>query len=197
MDPNKKKTVILAALLLSLLAIGAWQFMGGKSEAPKASSAPVSEAPKPIAENVGGTTQEQETDLSLVGLKRKDPFQPGTLPVDEATKAVTPPVNEKPSPSGPVLRPQITGLPPAGVTPGSMTPSQPMIPTDAFDYTLVGVVEGPNPVAVFKSSSGNQTMVRIGGSIGENAKVVDIRGGRVIVNYNKKTTTLSVGGNTQ
>jgi hypothetical protein len=80
------------------------------------------------------------------------------------------------------------------VTPGQ--PAQPAPPSQD-GYELVGVVDGPHPVAVFRSGGGTQKMVYLNGSIEQGARITGISHGKVTVSQNGKTKTLTVGGNSQ
>lgn len=213
MGNEKKKTIILGVLIAMVLGIGAWQFMGSGSEPtskkpePKASA----EATQPTDDATENLTA--ENDPSLFGLKRKNPFQPYKLPQDTSvannqnTIVKAPEENTPRRPNGPRLSPQYGGsMNPYPIeSPGSnpipnpnanvqLNPGTPMRSPNEFAYSLSGVVDGPNPVAVFVSDSGQQKMVPLNGSIEPGSRVVGIRDGKVVVSHKGKTITLRVGG---
>lgn len=189
---DNKKKLVLGVLALAILAIGAFQFTGGGEEpAPVKKEAPVAkvqEAPKPVA-NIG-----------LIQLAARDPFKPGRLPgaldqqptqPDEQPKQTPPPTSEFGPNPGPGFNPMVPGVgepgqngtAPAGVA------VEPM-----FKYTLVGVVMGDMPVAVFADATGNQRLITLGGSLDGDSKVVAIEKGKVTVKFQKDTLKLTIGG---
>lgn len=212
MGNEKKKTLILGVLVVMVLGIGAWQFMG---------SGPEPTQKKPDAQTTAESTEpttnasenlSAENDPSMFGLKRKNPFQPYKLPQDASIPGsqntiIKPPEQNNPSsvrrPSGPRLSPQYGGgmapypIDAPGAGPNAnvqVNPGAPMRSPNEFAYTLSGVVDGPNPVAVFVSDSGQQKMVPLNGSVEPGSRVVGIRDGKVVVSHKGKTITLRVGG---
>lgn len=201
MNRDKQKLVILAVLVMALLGVGAYQFIGGtgddkKSSKPQQDVTTKKPGPKAAEEAV-------VADLSMIGLTRKDPFQPWALPGSEPQNPEPPREQQQPSPS--VRSPSSSSkpLPPFNfdalpvTTPGNVeiTPSTPLRSPDEFSYSLVGVVDGPKPVAVFRSDTGEQRMVRINEPLGSDSKVVNISNGRVTIQHRGKNITLAVGGN--
>jgi len=204
MQADKRKIIVVAVLLVTLLAVGVWQFIGTSSPSPK--ERPVSRQekrePKPLPEKEPENSAFRYADMGLV---RKDPFQAGTLPDDPSTTSddgnvvVAPPEENNPPKETrrPPIRPNInTSVPlfdpnqPGTVT----TPAPPARSPDEFTYVLVGIVEGPNPIAVFQNDSGQQKMVPLNSFVEKNSRVVAIRDGKVTVRHNGKTLTFSVGG---
>ncbi len=207
-EKDKKKIVIIGVLAVAVLGIGAWQFSSAKST-------PGSKSAKESAKSASQSEPTRETivaDLDMIGLKRRNPFQPSALaemqPTQaESTTVVAPPQassnGARPSgPRGSSITPDISKYPftfdgEPSLTPGvELTPGTPLRSPNEFTYSLVGVVDGPRPVAVFRGDDGTQRMVRLNESVGSNnSKVVGIQNGQVKVQHNGKTITLSVGGN--
>src|SRR5438034_11716937 len=101
MQADKKKILIISLLGVALLGVGAWQLLGGKSNPP---ATPRKEHKTSTPDNTTvastGTGTGPETavapDISLVGLKPKDPFVPGKLKDEPPSRLITPvkpPVN--------------------------------------------------------------------------------------------------------
>lgn len=207
MANDKSKFIVLAVLGAAFLGVGAWQFMGSGSteqKKPAAESEPQEAKPDIVASATEASTQGE--DLTMLGLARKNPFQPYKLPQDPAeaqdpSKVVkaAEPVPPPPS-SGRRLAPKFpagsftTPLDPNG---GSFITQPegggPAVDPNAFNYSLVGIVEGPNPVAIFEGGGG-QKLVRLGGHLDSDSRVVGIKNGKVTVRHNGRNLTLSIGG---
>jgi hypothetical protein len=69
-------------------------------------------------------------------------------------------------------------------------------PKNDFAYSVVGVITGERPAAVFVDPSGVQRLVNLGGSLDGETKVVAITRGTVTVAIHGKKRTLSVGADT-
>lgn len=203
MGEDKKKIAILGLLFVALLAVGAWQIMrSGKSE------------PKKRPETSKQTTKDEtqiaekndfQDEFATLNLERRDPFEPGTLPKDPDQTARQQEDNRHPinngggsTSSGPRIPTMIDKgtLPsPFGIQNNTtINPSDPIRNPNEFGYTLVGIVEGPKPTAVFKSESGKQVMADLNGSVGGQSKVVGIKNGKVTILHNGKKITLTTGG---
>ena len=78
---------------------------------------------------------------------------------------------------------------------GVGVPPMPVPDKPLFGYTLVGVVEGAHPAAVFDDGKGNQQLIEIGQSVGPSAKLLSIKRGIVRIKFNAETLTFNVGGN--
>lgn len=212
MNPDKKKTMVLAALFVVILGVGAFQFMAGGETPPppakkddKAKADAKKDAVQPI-KNPG-----------YYPLAAHDPFIPATF-INEATPDPTPqqpapqPDNSKKGPvwqdggNGPRLKNHgdprglipgpLEGGMPAGGNKGTGTEVKPMeVEKPKFGYTLIGIVVGNHPTAVFDDGQGNQQLVEVGQSVGPNAKVIAISRGTVRIRFNAETLTFNVGGN--
>jgi hypothetical protein len=206
MNNDKRKLAILGVLIAGILGIGAWQFSSAlrQPERKSKSSSSSAAAAKPQQK----TQPQPIAELDRIGLMKRNPFQPSALPdmtPTTSTTTTTPPSNPPRSNGSSRIAPQIdTKLPPfqlpgdptAGTgTPGvSVDPSTVLRSPDEFAYSLIGVLEGPRPMAVFKDDSGKQHLARVGENISAKSKLVGIQNGKVTVQHNGKTITLTVGG---
>lgn len=194
MNREKKQMAALGALALMIVCVGAFQFMGGSPEP---------EAPKTEKKAEGEAKKETEAKKEAPKnpefahpLTKKDPFQIAPFayqppeepkaPVVEHTPPL-PPANTKPRFD--IDRGPIVPFDPGGL-PNVELPAKPK-----FSYTLVGIVEGNVPAAVFADANGNQRLVETGQSVGSSATVLSISRGKVRVKFNAEVLTLSVGGN--
>jgi type II secretory pathway pseudopilin PulG len=207
MADDKKKVAILGVLVVGLLAVGAYQFVGsGPAEKKPAKKDTQAQQQESSAQNEVQAAAGQEDPMRhyfALGLKPRNPFQPAALPdtnpnpeTETNNRIIHAPPEPKPQPR--VSTPYSNQVPPwnptiPGVTAeGSAT--TPVTPTNEFSYVLIGIVEGPSPVAVFQTGDGAQKMVRVGEYVGEDTKVVRIQNGSVVLQSNGKTITRRVGG---
>ncbi len=214
MNNEKKKTLLVTALAVVLIGVGAFQFVPKGASAAK--SAPKTSAVKDDKKTDPNTqTAQNEPDPQQEALKamvkdplpKRDPFQPGDLPeVAAPTTVPTPPVA---APS----QPNRTGTPHAGsgvithplppVDPGrisgnfpsgnvTINPGAPLRTPGEFAYKVTGVISGPKPMAVFEDDGGNQRLVPVGGSIDGDSRVVGIENGKVHIRHRGKDQTLTL-----
>ncbi|GIV01362.1 MAG: hypothetical protein KatS3mg015_0192 [Fimbriimonadales bacterium] len=206
MAEDKKKVAILGVLFVGLLAVGAYQFVGSgpaeKKPAKKEAEAKPSENAR--AEQAPADNEDPMKNYYALGLSPKNPFQPAALPntsqnsePESNNRIIHAPQEPKPQPK--VSTPYSNQVPPWNPTiPGVSADGQgtaTVVPTHEFSYVLIGIVEGPSPVAVFKADDGSQKMVRVGEYVGQDTKVVRIEGGSVVLKSNGKIITRRVGGN--
>lgn len=198
MAQDKKKLLIIGILFLALVAVGTYQFVGS-DPAPKKSNASKAEEPNDNSATGQPEGEESRTDLYAFGLTPRNPFQPGTLPNEQKPsdpennnrivhappepRVSTPYQGEKP--------PWDPTIPGVAMEPGGESPPA----VNEFTYTLIGLVDGPTPVAVFLTGDGVQKMVKVGEYVGQNAKVVRIQNKAVTIQADGKTITQRVGGN--
>ncbi len=201
---EKKKLVVLAALAVMVLGIGAFQFMPkGEEPAPVAKK----ELPDFLKENDAAAQGELPPLNPLVASKlaARDPFL-APLAMQVSTN-VQPPVNttlKEPTRrtngySVANVRPVGLGsfgdLPPNG-TSLTAEPEKPEEPEAPFGYTVGGVVVGARPAVVFKDAAGNQRLVMQGGDVDGESTLKAVRMDHVVVVYKGKTLRLKVGGET-
>lgn len=187
---DNKKKLVFGALGVALLGVGAFQFVGGSKDSPTATAAePKIDVSKALA----------QLRPSVPPLSPRDPFAPGKLPgAAEPEQRPSEPAKgtggSKPSMGGsqPPINwgdqlPQLGGSQTTEAVP--VTPQAPVFP-----YTLIGVVAGDTPAAVFTDTAGNQRLVTQGGSLDGDSKVVSIERGKVKIQFGKETLTLTIGG---
>lgn len=196
---NPKQLLIVAVLLVVMITVGVVQFgglLGG--EAPP--------APTPSGQSSGDAqaqgTQAESANAGRVGLPpltARDPFQPvlvAAKPQEEPSRVVRSESSNRPQreitgtpPLSPMtLPPGTIGLQPAEST-ASQAPEQP-------HYTITGVVQGPNSVAILADKEGRRRFVKQGDPLEEGWRVVRIQRGAVVLQKGKQRITVRVGEST-
>ena len=194
---NPKQLLILAALLAVMVTVGVVQFggllSGGAPPAPNPSG-----QSSAAQSQVSQTAQASESRATLPPLPPRDPFRP----VIVAAK----PQQEEPSRivrTEPTNRPkrEITGTPPLapltlppeqfGLQPAENAP-EPEQP----HYTVTGVVQGPNSVAIVADKEGRRRFVKQGDPLEDGWRVVSIQRGALVLQKGKQRITIRVGEST-
>lgn len=201
---DKQKVLILSALGVVLVGVGAFTVMGGGSTAP---------APKVATEEVtAGDAAANAADATAAATDQKagaisdlypqrDPFDPssdGTLTASLPTTAPEPVPAPQTAPEPPPVRVANqsvpTGLPPMDPMSGQMEPLPQVggnpysqntgnVATDrpsGPSYRLSGVIAGEKPMAILEGPDGKQKIVKVGDRIGGN-RVSAIRNGKVVL----------------
>ncbi|HRJ26820.1 MAG TPA: hypothetical protein PLO61_04835 [Fimbriimonadaceae bacterium] len=205
-NPEKKKLMVIGALAVVILGIGAFQMTAG-SAPPTKSSKPKSK--KSAAESAEIDPKATQIEQMVAGvLPQRDPFLPGNLPLDAATAKPEPAKPPQAAPPKLPRRPDrgqwagggyapmdpMGSLPPVspngqiGIQPSSAT--APTTPT----ISVSGTVLGDRPVAILKDEAGNQRVIPLGGQIDPSTKVVGIERGKVTLERHGKRQTLTAGG---
>ncbi len=198
---NQKQMLILLALFAVLITVGVVQFggllFGGAAPPP----APTNDADHEASgESEGSSEPTSPTGLQLPPLASRDPFRP-TLTVAQATPETNKVVRSEP-PTRP--RTEITGNPPSvppmtlpggafGLQPAE-TPANPEPETPR--YTVTGVVQGPNSVAILADTDGRRRFVKQGDLLEEGWRVVSIERGKITLRKGKQQLTVRVGEST-
>jgi hypothetical protein len=197
-NDEKKKMAILAGLAIGVVTIGATQFMGHRRPPPVADPIKhaVADNDQPSASATTGLKNPQVAD----GLPERDPFQApaDTLPKDVPAPGSKPSEGPKPFPHhGRAGGPKpFDPLPLPGSLPSSKGPGAPgtsLVPTP--NYRCVAVIQGTKPIAVFEDVTGNQKMVRLGGSLDGETKLAEVHGTSVSIEVRGQRRRLSIGGN--
>lgn len=193
MTDEKKKIAVVGVLFVLVISIGAFQFVGG-SEPPPAPAKTDGKKAELAKEADANKTKNPEVAFNL---STRDPFE-----APEPPKVVPPaPVQEAPRPRPRRDDPGFTPMVPSGVqqmpapmqgTLGATTP--PKVEEPKFGYTVAGVMLGDVALAVFRDSGGNQRLVREGGSLDGDTKVLSIQKGKVTVSFRGKNLELTNGG---
>ena len=201
---DKKKLMVLGAMGVVLLGIGAFQFVkasGSQQPAPAATPA-VTTTPSTVASNADGNnaddqTPPQQNDLVKGAYPYRDPFH---ALVDSNPRPASNPMANVPQPGrrneGIPNFPGIDkqgGLPNVASANGGVTvPVNP--PAPAFGYSLAGVIMGRKPGAVFIDSKGAQHLVMLGGSLDGDTRLVDLDRDHVVLRVKDQTKNLTLGG---
>jgi hypothetical protein len=208
---EKKKLIVIGALTVVMLGIGAFQIVKGSSHAPAAAPTAVASTAKTASSESDATSStnkddsqaaQQANDLVKGSYPAHDPFKPlvdanGTPPAQNnlqtpppATKLVRAPKSEA-FPAFPISK-DPGQLPVASAQGGVTTPIKP--PAPEFGYKLAGVIMGKKPCAVFVDAQGAQHLVELGGSLDGDTRLVDLDRGHVVLRVKDQTKTLTLGG---
>lgn len=190
---DKKKFVVFGVLVLALLAVGAFQFLGGSS---KPAFPDDDETPKALAKKEEPVdpeeAQREELKALMQGpLDKRDPFKTDRQPEQAKKPEAQTSGNSRPGPSIAPFEPLPGGLTGDG-SPVDLAPSAPIRQPGEFAYAVRGVVVGAKPMAVFEDDFGNQRLVALGASIDPDSRVVRIERGRVTVRHRGKDRTLTL-----
>ena len=95
-------------------------------------------------------------------------------------------------PSGPIAQTNGGG---ASIGGGgtSLSPAPPLRQPGEPAYSLSGVVTGDTPMAVVRGDDGKEKIVRIGGSLDRDSKIVGISKGKIVVQTKSKRVILRMG----
>lgn len=75
----------------------------------------------------------------------------------------------------------------------SLSPAPPLRQPGEPAYSLSGVVTGDSPMAVVRGDDGKEKIVRIGGSLDRDSKVIGITKGKIVVQTKSKRVILRMG----
>lgn len=206
---EKKKLIVIGALTVVMLGIGAFQIVKGSSHAPAAPPAVVATTATPSAKGDATSSTnkddsqaaQQANDLVKGSYPTHDPFKPivdaNAVPASQTQQSApqSRPVTQRVArgelfPKFPI---QKDGQLPGASTQGGVTaPIKP--PAPEFGYALAGIIMGRKPAAVFVDSQGAQHLVELGGSLDGDTRLVDLDRGHVVLRVKDKTKTLTLGG---
>ncbi len=199
--------MVMGALALMIVCVGAFQMMGGSPPAP----APVAKKEKPVDKK--NSTSEDKPKVANPDqarpLPKRDPFAPSEFALLANSDPVIKPTTDVEGAKGPKTKPG-PGMSSDGPGPLPDTGSEEWVPggkikgdinvpvlppPPKFSYALIGLVSGKYPAAVFADSSGNQKLVEVGDSIDASSTLVAVDGNKVKVKFHDQTLVLTVGGN--
>lgn len=198
---EKQKIAVVAALVVLVLGIGAFQFANmSNSEPPAAKQENKKEAL--AADATDEIAPDPMATLFVVNAKPRDPFQEETLPLlagaEPPAQPTPPPTNTGPriKPPAPLggfgTAPWQPNLP--GAQDPNLRPADPLVNPDEPNFRVNGVILGARPAAVFVDGSGNQRLVTVGSSLDGDSQLVGVEKGKVTVRRKGKTLTYNVGG---
>jgi hypothetical protein len=184
-----KKVLIVGALAVVLLGVGALQFMGGPKNEPR----PEPKKPKQAEKQ----TAEQAEDIPLpdgvrVGPAR-DPFaKPGGI---ASATETGPGQRTRFEPTEAELPTQKTSPPKLGPLDGGSVPTLSVRQAmNGCGWEAVGVVIGPVPIVVLRDATGEQVLVREGHMADDATRILKVTPRSVTVRHLKQTVTLAIGG---
>jgi hypothetical protein len=195
---NPKQLLILAALFAVMVTVGVVQFGGLLSGGAPPAQNPAGQANGGASTQASQTAQASENRITLPPLQPRDPFRP----IIVAAK----PQQEEPSRivrTEPTNRPkrEITGTPP--LAPLTLSPEQfGLQPAENAPepeqphYTVTGVVQGPNSVAILVDKEGRRRFVKQGDPLEDGWRVVSIQRGALVLQKGKQRITVRVGEST-
>ncbi len=195
MNRDKKQLVVVGVLVGLILCVGAFQVMR------KPDAAPAPSGPKVVKPGTEGEKDAKPIKkYPFDPLPAKDPFETASFVSGSIPQPAEKP--KDPVVAHPLNKPGKDAL--TGVTSGdgpipfpfekgTTTPLAP--PKPVFGYTLIGIVNGAHPMAVFDDGKGNQQLVEVGQGIGPSATITNITRDTVRVKFNAETLTFNVGGN--
>ena len=194
MNRDKKQLVVVGVLVVLILCVGAFQMMR------KPDAAPAPSGPKVVKPGADGEKDvKQVRKYPLDPLPAKDPFETAAFVAGRVAPTPTKPkdpavAHPLPDPNKKALEGTLNG---EGTIPYPLdkgtTPLPP--PKPVFGYSLIGIVNGAHPMAVFDDGKGNQQLVEVGQGIGPSATITHISRDSVRVKFNAETLTFNVGGN--
>jgi len=195
---NPKQLLILAALFAVMVTVGVVQFGGLLSGGAPPAPNPAGQANDGASTQASQTTQPSENRTALPPLQPRDPFRPiivAAKPQQEEPSRIvrTEPTNRPKReiagapPLAPLtLPPEQFGLQPAENAP---EPEQPQ-------YTVTGVVQGPNSVAILADKDGRRRFVKQGDPLEDGWRVLSIQRGALVLQKGKQRITVRVGEST-
>ena len=202
--PNdKKQTIIIGALGVVLLGIGAFQFIGGSSgtgatnKLKPATEADAAAVAAPVTED------RSDNEFANMPLAQRDPFKPAILPSEGTASSPKPPAPRPTSNNNyggvvnpmPVPGPMVGSLPDLQ-NPGENTGTAASYRPPTTSMKLSGVVIGGHQIALIQTESGKQRTVRVGDTIG-GQKVVSISRRGVVLEGQGQRSTLTLEDNAE
>jgi hypothetical protein len=195
---NPKQMLILAALFAVMVTVGVVQFGGLLSGGAPPAPNPSGQANGGASTQASQTMQASENRITLPPLQPRDPFRP----IIVAAK----PQQEEPSRivhTEPTNRPkrEITGTPPLApmtLPPGQfgLQPAENAPEPEQPHYTVTGVVQGPNSVAIVVDKEGRRRFVKQGDPLEDGWRVVSIQRGALVLQKGKQRIIARVGEST-
>lgn len=203
---EKKKLMVLGAMGVVLLGIGAFQFAksSGSQPAPAAQSTVSKSADAGTTSTNGSQTGDQaspqQNDLVKGAYASRDPFKPlvdANAPVPSTTPTPAPTPTRVARNDGIPNFPGIdktNGLPQPGMSSvgGKTVPVNPPAPESG--YKLAGVIMGKKPAAVFIDAQGAQHLVQLGGSLDGDTQLVNLDRDHVVLRVKGQDKPLTLGG---
>jgi hypothetical protein len=194
---NPKQLLILAALFAVMVTVGVVQFGGllGGGAPPAPNPSGQSSAAQSQASQAA---QASETRATLPPLQPRDPFRPIIVAAkpqqEEPSRIVRTESTSRP-------KREIAGAPPLApmtLPPGQfgLQPAENAPEPEQPHYTVTGVVQGPNSVAIVADKEGRRRFVKQGDPLEDGWRVVSIQRGALVLQKGKQRITIRVGEST-
>jgi|GEM_PF-772577 len=196
---STQQGIAIGVLSMVLVSVGVWQWhsMSGRKPSPRtanAAAAATAQNPSTASRAAGNAL----TGASFTPFPARDPFRPTITAAFSTPNRLVPPekTSQKTTPR------TITGTPPvppiALPPPGGLEIKQTDAPepTPVPDWTLVGIVQGPRPLAILKDSEGNRRFVQLGDRLEGGWRVRRIERGRLTLQKGQQTISVNVGSST-
>lgn len=202
MDPEKKKTIVVGALFVAMLGIGAFQFTKGSGDVPVAEPKP-EVAKTSDQEKLEGKESKTKNPMYALALSARDPFRPAPFSVstpEDATPVAPPATAPAKTPGGKtaplpdvmggVLPPMMPGgeLPRVGETDPQLPPP---LPKPSFQGTLIGVVVGAQSAAVFRLGT-SERIVTVGSELEPGVRLLSVSPRRAVLRFHGQILTLNL-----
>jgi hypothetical protein len=201
MQDDRKKTIVLGALFVVIIAVGAFQLRPSGATPPPAKATPsaVAQAAQTQAQAQEQTKEAAATaSAELPPLPARDPFAaPDKAPATTPTPPAAP---------GPQIHPMSGMIPPMGIPGAQLVKDQglPLAGTSAgapapkiestMTWRLTGVVTGAHPLAVLADATGNQRLIRVGSAIDPDSELTSVSKNSATIVFRGKTLHLFVSG---
>ena len=196
MTKQKKQMIVVSVLVLAVLAIGAFQFMGPK--------------PSPVVADDGADGKKGEVIVAAntedpvrraIGMlldeagSPRDPFVPQAVLIDEEEQEHRPtPGFDQTQFTGQRPNTEIVGPLNPGVPTSTDTGLEPSLPLGT-PYALRGVMLGQKNLAMIELTGGRQILVEEGEQFAAGSSVLAISEHEVVIKVNGTVKTLPLGGN--
>lgn len=208
MQKKNQKVVMIVLLSVVMLSVGVWQWqsMSGTTAEPAqkkgneqtGQDSGQTEQSQPSEPGTGSPEPGRMQVASLEPLPMRDPFTPDPNLIKNPEQ---PPAASRPVVVSNGTHRTISGslppLPPMSMPDNNMRIEmtdpdvKPEPPTP--DWQVMGVVQGPNTIAIVKDSDGNRRFVRQGETLGNGFRVEAVRRGEIVVRGHGQKHTLKVG----
>jgi hypothetical protein len=207
---EKKKLIVLLALVAVIACVGVFQLMGHSAPPPKPpvpAPAPIvaQAAPDPTGKPGATSTKDAIKNPEVSNeLPLRDPFNApadtkARVPVVAAPKVERPVPFSRLNSSANSFRPlspvgKIGELSPLPTTMSGASTRPSAVEDKPFGYKVVGSISGDRPAVVLEDASGNQKLVPVGSAVDGESRVTSVENGAVTIKYRGKKLRLTVGG---
>lgn len=200
---NPKQLVAVGILSILLVGVGVWQWTNlSQPASTNTPPKPTPGATNPSNSQTAQTPTQPATGIVLPALSPRDPFKP----TREIVAQATPQNNNKvvvANKSENAPKREMSGVPPLALpAPGNLQlelaktePEDSQAPQTP-QWTVVGVVQGPNTLAILKDSEGRRRFVSPGDTLEEGWRVHQIQRGQVVFKKANEQISVRVGQST-